>query len=160
MQNNSRQITCNSLNISVITSAFPLSAVMVSHLPSFYSSALKLMDSSLTHSQHSQEYGLCFSSLGCALSCLGYCPWYFSSDTKANPVSLCEVFFFLFSWQREALLDFGVVFRGSSRKDNWLPERIGTMNTNGLQQELCSRQYTHTHILTQTLPLSLLVQTK
>lgn len=66
------------------------------------------------------------------------------SLTKANPAVFVRGIF-LFSWQRGALSDFGVPFRGSSRKDNRLLGRIGTTNTNGLQEELCSRQSTHTH---------------
>ncbi len=106
-----------------------------------------------------------FFIFGCALSHLGFCPWYFSLDTKANPAFFVQGII-LFSWQRGALSDFGVPFRGSSRRDNRLSGRIGTTNTNGLQEELCSRQSTHTcthtrtHTVSKTLPLSLLAQAK
>ena len=116
-------------------------------------------------SPHCQERALCFSSFVCALPCLGYCPWYFSLDKKSKSRCLCPGYlFFLFSWQRGTLSDFGVPFRASSGKDNRLSCRIGTTNTNGLQEELCSGQHTqthtHTHTLSKPLPLSLLAQTK
>lgn len=86
---------------------------------------------------------LCFYSAGCARSCLGYCPWYLSLDTKARPtvfVPVCS-----FPTGKGAHCQITDPFRALSRKDNRLSGRMRAMNMNGLQELLWSRQSTSTH---------------
>lgn len=95
---------------------------------------------------------------------LGLLPLILHLRYKSKSHCLCLGLFFFLHWQRGTLSDFGVPFRGLSRKDNRHSGRIGTTNTNGLQELLCSMQSTHAHTHTpyivKTLPLSLLAQAK